>query len=71
MPTWSGRHVAAYVIGGLILLAAVTVVLSLAFAADGARHPVTWASVVVAVVVVLGRPAGAGRGCAVPRRVGA
>ncbi len=51
-----GRHVAAYVIGGLILLAAVTVVLSLAFAADGARHPVTWASVVVAVVVVLGGP---------------
>ncbi|HEX8856279.1 MAG TPA: hypothetical protein VF752_11845 [Thermoleophilaceae bacterium] len=44
------------VIGGLIALAALTVALGFAANADGARHPATVASVVVAVVIVLGGP---------------
>jgi hypothetical protein len=46
----------AFVIGGLIALAALTIAGALAADADGARHPVTTASVVVAVLVVLGGP---------------
>ena len=51
-----GRRVPALVIGGLIGLALVTIALALAADADGARHPVTTASVVVAVSIVLGGP---------------
>ena len=51
-----GRRVPALVLGGLIGLALVTVALALAADADGARHPVTMASVVVAVSIVLGGP---------------
>jgi hypothetical protein len=52
----AGQHVARLVIGGLIVLAGVTIAVSLAANADGARHPVTMASVLVAVIIVLGGP---------------
>lgn len=51
-----GRHVAPLVIGSLLALAAVTVVASLILHADGAGHPTTAASVLVAVIIVLGGP---------------
>jgi hypothetical protein len=51
-----GRHVPRLVIGGLVALAALTVAASLAARADGARHPVTVASILVAVMIVLGGP---------------
>ena len=50
------RHVPALVIGFLLTMTAVTVALALLADADGARHPVTMASVVVAVAVLLGGP---------------
>ena len=46
----------ALVLGGLVALAGVTVAGALAASADGARHPVTVASVFVAVIIVLGGP---------------
>ncbi len=49
-------HVARLVLGGVVVLAAATVGLALLAQADGARHPVTAASIVVAVVLVLGGP---------------
>lgn len=49
-------HLARIVIGGLIALAGVTVAGALAVEADGARHPVTIASVFVALLIVLGGP---------------
>jgi hypothetical protein len=49
-------HLARIVIGGLIVLAAVTVAGALAIRADGAEHPVTIASVFVALLIVLGGP---------------
>jgi hypothetical protein len=52
----AGSHVARLVIGGLIALGALTVAGALAAAADGARHPVTIASIFVAVIIVLGGP---------------
>jgi hypothetical protein len=52
----AGSHAPRLVIGGLIILAGLTVAGSLAAAADGARHPVTAASIVVAVMIVLGGP---------------
>lgn len=52
----AGPHVARLVIGGLLVLAGLTVALSLLAMADGARHPVTAASLVVAVILVLGGP---------------
>ncbi|HEY3088633.1 MAG TPA: hypothetical protein VGJ59_11280 [Jatrophihabitantaceae bacterium] len=51
-----GRRLPQLVLGGLLLLAGVTVAGSLALAADGAGHPVTIASVVVAFVIALGGP---------------
>jgi hypothetical protein len=51
-----GRRVPVLVIGGVAALGLVTVALALAANADGAAHPVTMASVVVAVVLVLGGP---------------
>jgi hypothetical protein len=48
----AGPHVARLVIAALIGLAAVTVALSLAADADGARHPVTIASIFVALMIV-------------------
>jgi hypothetical protein len=52
----AGPHVAWFVIGGLIALGALTVAGALAAAADGARHPATIASILVAVIIVLGGP---------------
>ena len=49
-------RVARLVIGGLIVLGALTVAGALAVQADGARHPVTIASVFVALMIVLGGP---------------
>ena len=50
------RRLPLLVFGGLIGLAAVTIVLALLAHADGAEHPVTIASIVVAVAVLLGGP---------------
>lgn len=50
------RRLPRLVIGGLLALAAVTVGAALLAQADGARHPVAIASVVVAVAIVLGGP---------------
>lgn len=50
------RRLPAFVIGGLVALAGLTVAGALAASADGARHPVTVASVPVAVIVLLGGP---------------
>jgi len=52
----AGPSVPALVIGFLLGLAAVTVALALLANADGAGHPVTAASVVVAVAVLFGGP---------------
>ena len=52
----AGRHTFRLVIGSLLLLGALTVALALAARADGAEHPVTAASIVVAVIIVLGGP---------------
>ena len=49
-------HLARLVIAALLALAGVTVAVSLAVAADGARHPTTIASVFVALLIVLGGP---------------
>jgi hypothetical protein len=50
------RYVPLLVIGFLIVLAGVTVGLSLLAMADGADHPVTIASVVVGLAVICGGP---------------
>ena len=52
----AGRHTPRLVILSLLGLAAVTVVLAVAASADGARHPVTAASFVVALLILLGGP---------------
>jgi hypothetical protein len=52
-----GRRVPTLVMLGLAVLVVATVALALAADADGARHPATMASVVVAVAVVGGGPA--------------
>jgi hypothetical protein len=52
----AGRHTARLVIGAVVALAVVTVAGALAASADGARHPVTMASILVAVIIVLGGP---------------
>jgi hypothetical protein len=49
-------HLARIVIGALIALGALTVGLALLARADGAGHPVTIASVIVALIIVLGGP---------------
>jgi hypothetical protein len=51
-----GKEVARLVAVGLVALAVLTIAASLAAGADGARHPVTMASVLVAVIIVLGGP---------------
>jgi len=51
-----GKRVTALVLGGLVVLAGVTVGAALAARADGARHPVTMASIPVALILVLGGP---------------
>jgi hypothetical protein len=52
----AGRQTFALVIGGLIALAGLTIAGSLAASADGARHPVTIASILVAVIIIVGGP---------------
>jgi hypothetical protein len=52
----AGRRTFGLVIGGLIALACLTIAGSLAASADGARHPVTIASMFVAVTIILGGP---------------
>lgn len=52
----AGRRVPWLVLGGLVGLVGLTIAGALAAAADGARHPVTVASIVVAVIVVGGGP---------------
>jgi hypothetical protein len=51
-----GRRLPVLVIGFLLVMTAVTVGLALALHADGARHAATWASVVVALLVLVGGP---------------
>src|SRR6202000_1145918 len=52
----TGRRTARFVIGCGAALAVVTIAAAIAASADGARHPVTIASVFVAVIIVLGGP---------------
>lgn len=52
----AGRRTAQLVIGAVATLGALTVGLALLASADGARHPVTMASVLIAVIIVLGGP---------------
>jgi len=52
----AGPRTPALIFGGLIALAVVTVAGGVLASADGARHPVTIASVFVAVLIVLGGP---------------
>jgi hypothetical protein len=52
----AGPQTARLVIGGVIALGCLTVAGALAASADGARHPVTVASMFVAVTIVLGGP---------------
>ena len=52
----AGRHTARLVILAVLALAGLTVAGALAAQADGAGHPVTIASVLVAVIIVLGGP---------------
>lgn len=52
-----GRPGAWAVVAFLLAMAGATIGVSLLAAADGARHPVTMASVLVAVTIVLGGPA--------------
>jgi hypothetical protein len=52
----AGRQTARIVLGGIVVCAFVTVGAALAVGADGARHPVTIASVFVAVIILLGGP---------------
>jgi hypothetical protein len=52
----AGYKTPALIIGGLVALAGVTIAGALAASADGARHPVTIASLFVAVIIALGGP---------------
>jgi hypothetical protein len=52
----AGPHISRLVLGALVMLAGVTVVAALAVDADGANHPTTAASVLVATMIVLGGP---------------
>jgi len=51
-----GRRVVALVIGCLVGLVGITIAAALLLNADGAEHPVTIASVFVAVMILLGGP---------------
>jgi hypothetical protein len=50
------RRLPALVIGFLVVMTAATVAIALVLHADGARHATMWASVVVALLVLLGGP---------------
>ena len=49
-------RVPLFIIGFLVAMSAVTVGFALGLHADGTRHPAIWASVAVAVMVLLGGP---------------
>jgi hypothetical protein len=51
-----GNRISLLVLGGLVALAGVTVGAAFAAHADGARHPATMASILVAVILVFGGP---------------
>jgi hypothetical protein len=51
------RRIPILIIGLLVVMVAVTVALALLLHADGARHPATWASVVVAALLLAEGPA--------------
>jgi hypothetical protein len=51
------RRIPILIIGLLVVMVAVTVVLALLLHLDGARHPSTWASVVVAALLLVEGPA--------------
>jgi hypothetical protein len=50
------RRVPAYVLGGLLVLAAVTAIIATVLSLHHVGHPVTIASIVVAVIVIAGGP---------------
>jgi putative flippase GtrA len=52
----AGHETARFVIAGLVALAGVTIVAAVLAQADGAEHPVTMASILSAVIVLLGGP---------------
>lgn len=52
----AGPRLAAWVLGSLVALVGVTIAAALILSADGARHPVTGAAVLAAVMLVLGGP---------------
>jgi hypothetical protein len=52
-----GHRIPVLVIGLLVVMVALTVAIALLLHADGARHPATWASVVVAALLLVGGPA--------------
>ena len=52
----AGRHAPLIAFGCLVGLAGVTIAAALAANADGAEHPATMASVLVAVIILLGGP---------------
>lgn len=51
------KRIPLLIIGLLVVMVAVTVVIALLLHADGARHPATWASIVVAALLLVGGPA--------------
>lgn len=51
------KRIPLLIIGLLVVMVAVTVVIALLLHADGARHPATFASIVVAVLLLVGGPA--------------
>jgi hypothetical protein len=52
-----GRRIPILIIGLLVVMVVLTVVIALLLHADGARHPATWASIVVAALLLVGGPA--------------
>lgn len=52
----AGPRLAAWVLGSLVALVAITIAAALILNADDARHPATGAAVLAAVILVLGGP---------------
>ena len=52
----AGRHVPMLVVGSLLLMGVLTVAFALLARADGADHPATAASIVVALLILVGGP---------------
>jgi hypothetical protein len=51
------KRIPLLIIGLLVVMVALTVLIALLLHADGARHPATWASIVVAALLLVGGPA--------------